>query len=175
MKLLFIIFISIYSLPVICQSEANEDMIQSYIYCLDAYVRATPQDFDLPIEGRDFLVKKLVVTLYLKKGELVAFNQNGIEFESKIGENTIMAFLKAPCIDMFEKIKKGKVRRGQKVVRVYEYFLAAPRKYFSPQNEQILVKEFYNQEVENELKKLKKGGKILDISYKFISAGCPIF
>jgi len=175
MRLLLIILISICSLSLICQSETDEDTIQRYIYCLDSYVRATSQEFELPDENNQFLVKKLIVTLYLKEGELVAFNQIGIGFESKIGKKTTMPLLNASCIDTFTKAKEKKIRKRQKIVRVYEYFLQGPKKKFWPEDRHKLVEKYYNQEVENELEKLKKGGEILDISYKLMSVGYPKF
>jgi len=163
------------SLPGMCQSETGGDSIQKYINCLDSYVRATSQEFDLPDASEEFLVKKLIVTLYLKKGDLVAFNQVGIGFESKIGEKTMMEFITDSCIDTFTKAKERRVRKGQKIVRVYEYFLEGPGKYPRREEKQKLVKNHYNQEVEKELKKLKRGGNILNISYNLISVGYPKF
>jgi len=141
------------SLPGMCQSETGGDSIQKYINCLDSYVRATSQEFDLPDASEEFLVKKLIVTLYLKKGDLVADS----------------------CIDTFTKAKERRVRKGQKIVRVYEYFLEGPGKYPRREEKQKLVKNHYNQEVEKELKKLKRGGNILNISYNLISVGYPKF
>lgn len=163
------------SLSVVCQSETDEDAIRRYINCLDWYVAATRQEFELPDADEEFLVKKLIVTLYLKKGELVAFNQTGIGFESKIGEKTMMEFINAPCIDAFAKAKEKRVRKGQKIVRVYEYFLQGRKKYFWRKKQQKLVKNHYSQEVEKELEKLKRSGNILDVSYDLISVGYPKF
>lgn len=62
------------SLSAVCQTAISEDVIQEYIDCLDAYVRAAQQEFNLPEEEDQFLVKKVVVTLYLEEEELIAFN-----------------------------------------------------------------------------------------------------
>ncbi|MBC6994888.1 hypothetical protein QWY85_19215 [Neolewinella lacunae] len=174
MKLLLIILTLMCSLPAVCQTEAIKEKIKEYSYCFLTGVMVTSEEFEFPTKEDQFLVKKLVVTLYLKKGELVAFNHTGFGFESKLGEKTVMELLKAPCVDMFKSVKKGKVRRGQKVVLVYEYFLQGPGKDVSPPDQKRLVKEFYSEEIENELKKHKKGGKILDVSYHLISVSYPI-
>lgn len=163
------------SLSVMCQSEADKDSIHIYIDCLDSYVRATYQEFELPSENNEFLVKKLIVTLCLKKGKLVAFNQTGIGFESKIGKKTMMEFINDPCIAAFTKVKEKKVRKGQKIIRVYEYFLEGPGKYLRRENRQKLVKNYYNQEVEKELEKIKKYGNVLDVSYQLMTVGYPKF
>ena len=155
-----------------CQPEAS---IQKYIACFDDYVRATLQEFELPNAEEKFLVKKLIVTLYLKKGELVAFNQTGIDFESKVGENTMMEFINESCIATFTNAKEKKVRRGQKVIRVYEYFLQGPGEFIWREQQQEFVKKYYNQEVEKHLKKMKKCGNVLDVSYQLMSVGYPKF
>ncbi len=157
------------------QSKTDEDVIRRYIDCLDWYVSATRQEFELPDAEEEFLVKKLIVTLYLKEGELVAFNQIGVGFESKIGEKTMMEFINEPCIETFTKAKEQKVRKSQKIIRVYEYFLQGREKYIWREKQQELVNYYYNREVEKELKKLKRGGNILNISYNLISVGYPKF
>ncbi len=158
-----------------CQSETDEDVVRRHIDCLDRYVSATRHEFELPDADEEFLVKKLIVTLYLKKGELVAFNQIGFGFESKIGEKTMVEFINAPCIAAFTKAKEKKLGRGQKIVRVYEYFLQGPGKYIHRGDRQKMVKNYYNQEVEKELEKIKKCGSILDVSYQLMTVGYPKF
>ena len=105
----------------------------------------------------------------------MAFNQIGVGFESKIGEKTMMEFINEPCIETFTKAKEQKVRKSQKIIRVYEYFLQGREKYIWREKQQELVNYYYNREVEKELKKLKRGGNILNISYNLISVGYPKF
>ncbi len=76
---------------------------------------------------------------------------------------------------MFKKVKQRKIRNGQKIVRVYEYFLQGPKTHYSLHDLKELTKGVYDEEVEYEIEKLKKGGEILDISYHQMYVGYPRF
>jgi hypothetical protein len=158
-----------------CQTDDTRYAVKDFIYCLDRHVDATSQEFEFPDDKYQFLVRKLVVVMYLRNGEVASLDQIGIGLESKIGENTVMEIVGSPCSEMFEKVEPNDREGTKKIIRVYEYFLEGPKKYFSLAEKQKIVKDYFQEEVKNELEKLMKSEEVLDVSYQLLSVGYPKF
>ena len=170
----FIVFLfTILSFNLTAQSIVFKDSVQQIVLCVDDIVRSTIQEFKFPSRDEEFRVAKLVVTLYLVEGKVVGLDQKGLGFISKIGENTFEDMLHSSCVEIFEGVTRVSEKSTQKIIRVYEYFLAGRNSFFSWEEKGQLTKDVYTKEVQQEIENISKSGEVLDISYQLMHVSYP--